>query len=35
MRMIDRRYGTRATGLSPVQTYLFAHSRAEVVYDCC
>jgi hypothetical protein len=35
MRMIDRRAAEPgAAGAAPVQSFLFGHSRAEVVYDC-
>jgi hypothetical protein len=34
MRMIDRWAATSAVRMAPVQTFLFGHSRAEVVYDC-
>jgi hypothetical protein len=35
MRMIDRRAAAAgAVFSSPVQSFLFGHSRAEVVYDC-
>jgi hypothetical protein len=36
MRMIDRKAAAvGAVRSSPVQSCLFGHSRAEVVYDCC
>jgi hypothetical protein len=35
MRMIDRRAAAPGTVCaSPVQSFLFGHCRAEVVYDC-
>jgi hypothetical protein len=35
MRMIDRRAAAAGAALSsPVQSFLFGHCRAEVVYDC-
>jgi hypothetical protein len=35
MPMIDRKTAARGAGcLSPVQSFLFGHCRAEVVYDC-